>query len=357
MFPFGTHPDTYNYELGHLVSSGYQVFDDSWDTYIKEHKQELIKKIIRRYYFNEICCNQPDRFRHYINEHLARIMPYYNQLYASELIKISPLMNHMITTNGRSIENVMRNSDISDSEVKQVISDFAKSGKNIGNVTDGEKRGRDETETYTRDYTETKNKTEDEGTDVDRNLTGTYTRTGDTTSTVDGTTKTTSDGTKKYSDTPQKTLTGAIDETYLTNYTHDNQTANETRHDETSTKISQTDNTTENETTGTQRDLIGKEDTKGNIDDTRNKNITDNINKTTDTVGNTFEHGSDGRNEGRARSENEVEKKQSDKGESSVMSGFMNVSSSQLLMAFRETFLNIDNMIISELAENFMEVY
>lgn len=34
-----------NYELGQLVSTGYQVFDDTWSTYIPEHKSELCAKI------------------------------------------------------------------------------------------------------------------------------------------------------------------------------------------------------------------------------------------------------------------------------------------------------------------------
>lgn len=70
----------YTMELGKLVGSGYEIFDDSWTTFVEMHKKELCDKIIRHYFFCEIGQETPDRFKHYLNEHLARIMPYYNQL-------------------------------------------------------------------------------------------------------------------------------------------------------------------------------------------------------------------------------------------------------------------------------------
>ena len=51
-----------NYELGQLVSTGYQVFDDTWSTYIPEHKSELCAKIVRHYFFYEIGQDTPDKF-------------------------------------------------------------------------------------------------------------------------------------------------------------------------------------------------------------------------------------------------------------------------------------------------------
>lgn len=46
-----------------------------------------------------------------------------------------------------------------------------------------------------------------------------------------------------------------------------------------------------------------------------------------------------------------------DKGTTEITKGFMNVSSSALLEAFRKTFINIDQMIIDDLRDNFMLVY
>lgn len=110
--------------LGKLIENGYPVFDDSWATFIPEHKKELCDKIVRHYYFREICCPTPDRFRHYINAQLQQIMPYYNQMYQSELIKFNPMLNHAIERHGRSIENLL----------KAVENSSVKAGKNIRDV-------------------------------------------------------------------------------------------------------------------------------------------------------------------------------------------------------------------------------
>lgn len=111
--------------LGDLVDHGYPVFDDTWTTYVKEYKPVLIEKIIREYRFNEICCPTPDRFRHYINTHLAKIMPYYNQMYASELIRFDPMLNHSLVKNERSIENLL----------KSTRTEAEKAAKNIRDVS------------------------------------------------------------------------------------------------------------------------------------------------------------------------------------------------------------------------------
>ena len=96
----------YTMELGKLVSSGYEIFDDSWTTFVEMHKKELCNKIIRHYFFCEIGQETPDRFKHYLNEHLARIMPYYNQLYKSELLEIIPLYNHFLETNYKDLREL-----------------------------------------------------------------------------------------------------------------------------------------------------------------------------------------------------------------------------------------------------------
>ena len=44
----------YTMELGKLVGSGYEIFDDSWTTFVEMHKKELCDKIIRHYFFYEI---------------------------------------------------------------------------------------------------------------------------------------------------------------------------------------------------------------------------------------------------------------------------------------------------------------
>lgn len=118
-------PENIHPTLRDLDMAGVQIFNDWWDTYIPEHKPDLIRKIMHTYYFEQIGQETPDKFIHFINAHLENIMPYYNQLYASELIKINPLMNHYMTTNGRTIENLVSKANTSDDKIAKAIREFA----------------------------------------------------------------------------------------------------------------------------------------------------------------------------------------------------------------------------------------
>ena len=135
----------YNPTLRDLEKAGVEIFNDWWNTYIPEHKPELIKKIMHTYYFEQIGADTPEQFVHYINAHLERIMPYYNQLYASELLKINPMLNHSIEANGRNVENILKYANTKDDKYSKAIRDFVGltdktgtegiSGKVIGSST------------------------------------------------------------------------------------------------------------------------------------------------------------------------------------------------------------------------------
>lgn len=177
--------DFHNYapELRELVASGVPIFNDWWDTYIPEYKPVLVEKIIRAYYFNQIGAETPERFVWYINSQLERIMPYYNQLYASELIKINPLLNHSIESNQRTIENIIKTANTAEDRYAKAIRDFcgmtdttADSNSKAHSVTTANDSENEQT-TYEKggseEYSEnTKiNTTENETTDGNKNVT------------------------------------------------------------------------------------------------------------------------------------------------------------------------------------------
>lgn len=124
--------------LAEVERMGIPIFNDWWSTYIPEYKEILEQKILRAYHFNEIGASTPDRFIYNINAHLEQIMPYYNKLYASELIKIDPMVNHSIKTEGRTIENLLNHVNSVDDAVSKAIRDFTgvtdKFGEDKGNV-------------------------------------------------------------------------------------------------------------------------------------------------------------------------------------------------------------------------------
>lgn len=116
--------NNYSPTLGDLEKAGVEIFNDWWETYIPEHRETLIRKILHTYHFYQIGSETPERFVYNLNAQLERIMPYYNQLYKSELIKIDPMLNHAIQSNGRNIENILTKANTTDDKFSKSIRDF-----------------------------------------------------------------------------------------------------------------------------------------------------------------------------------------------------------------------------------------
>ena len=78
-----------------------EVLEKSWDKVItsrvkmfdEEYRKVLYKKILKHYYTREIGAESVGLWQLWMNTKLEEVMPYYNQLYESELIKIEPLKN------------------------------------------------------------------------------------------------------------------------------------------------------------------------------------------------------------------------------------------------------------------------
>lgn len=68
------------------IFSDFPIFDE-------QYRAGLCKKILRHYYTREICCETVGRWKLFLSDKMNIIMPYYNQLYQSELLKIQPLVS------------------------------------------------------------------------------------------------------------------------------------------------------------------------------------------------------------------------------------------------------------------------
>ena len=75
-----------------LNKSWYNIFSD-FPIFDEQYRAELCKKILRHYYTREICCETVGRWKLFLSDKMKNIMPYYNQLYKSELLKIEPLVS------------------------------------------------------------------------------------------------------------------------------------------------------------------------------------------------------------------------------------------------------------------------
>lgn len=89
------------------------ILDKSWNKiftdfpiFDEQYRAVLCKKILRHYYTREICCETVGRWKLFLSAKMNNIMPYYNQLYQSELLKIHPLVSvdRSVTHNGSGRE-------------------------------------------------------------------------------------------------------------------------------------------------------------------------------------------------------------------------------------------------------------
>lgn len=76
-----------------LDNSWDKVFDFPFPMFSEEYREDLCKKILRHYYTREICEETVGLWKLRLNSRMNEIMPYYNKLYNSELIAIEPLIN------------------------------------------------------------------------------------------------------------------------------------------------------------------------------------------------------------------------------------------------------------------------
>ena len=100
---------SYTLELRHLHET-YKVFNFDYDFYTDSDviKSNFEKKFIDEYYFNEIGMETVARFQHRLKTRLNKIMPYYKQLYQTELESknINFLLNKdLVETFERSLES------------------------------------------------------------------------------------------------------------------------------------------------------------------------------------------------------------------------------------------------------------
>lgn len=76
----------YTLELRQISESkNLKVFDFDYAFYCEEHRKEFEEKFINYYFFHEIGVETIQRFKHNLKTKLNEIMPYYTQLYQTEL--------------------------------------------------------------------------------------------------------------------------------------------------------------------------------------------------------------------------------------------------------------------------------
>mgnify|MGYP004674867475 CR=1 FL=1 len=76
-----------------LNNSWSKIFTSTCEFFDEEYRAVLCKKILKHYYLREICSETVGIWKLWMNTKLEEIMPYYNQLYKSALLKFEPLVD------------------------------------------------------------------------------------------------------------------------------------------------------------------------------------------------------------------------------------------------------------------------
>lgn len=292
------------------------ILNDSWDKifttqcsfFDPAYKALLCKKILKHYYLREIASETVGIWLLWMNTKLEEIMPYYNQLYNSALLEFDPFKD---TDYQRTHQGENTGSRNTDSTANSTVS---KSGNNAHNTADAsENHATATSNTNTTD-------------------TGTITDAKDAAS--DSTASSTGNKGDRYSDTPQGTInnTDVVGNAYLTNVRLTNDDTSGVSHDETLENNLQTRALQgTNSTTSTDSNLQSATKTEaGNFSETDSQTA---ANKTEEQTINTdayIEH---------------------------VFGKMATTPYSDLLQKFRDTFLNIDMLVIEEFSELFINLW
>lgn len=265
----------------------------------EEHRALLYKKILIHYYTREIAYETPALWKLKLNQRMMEIMPYFNQLYESELLKFDPLKN---------VDNThTHQGQYNDDEKVDNVKDNT---EHVTSISNGESDSEENTVLR-------HDKTTNRGKDA---------RTNSINSNADSWTL--------FSDTPQGGINGIAnassgsvgDNSYLTNATH---------------VISTPDGQTVEQTYG---DVVETYNKNGDKRDTVTSHTEAQNTTNTDKTANQTE-------------DNKKNTNGTDEYENKEMGKIGVETYSEMLNKFRDTFLNIDMMVIKDLESLFMQLW
>lgn len=315
-------------QLRRVLNMGYDLGLKNYPIFSESHRQELNEKIVNHFRYREIGFETIHQFIFALNRKMFEVMPFYNQLYESEELEISALTNYSYDEISKKTGNDLLEKTGTDRNKQTGDS----TRTDIGTQTN-EQNGTDK-----QTFEDVKNKTT-YGSNENENTTTTSGVTHGQTTTTQGT-----DSSKKvHSDTPQGMLSANFPES--ANYASDADVSKNTN----SSTVTQggTDSTS-----GTVKGTKGKSGSDESVQsgsivtthDMQGKLTNDLTSKNEFNTDNTITYGSNA-------------KQNYDNQLSTNKQGYQGISPSELLQKYRDTFLNIDILVISELEELFISIF
>ena len=395
----------YNSVQSILDNSWDKVFDFDFPIFDDSYKPVLCKKILKHYYTREICEETVGLWKLRLDSRMNEIMPYFNKLYDSELISIAPLVNNRYTVNGQKKKTGSDSTQGSSSltETTGLTGSVVRTGGYTDTESGTDNKSKNGTvgvvntktgkETFEKDGKETDTKTGEITSTKEGQISDTNTAQGKTTEGYEGKGgKVTDTMTDLFSDTPNGSIDNmgdnyyqgsdvpivGKDTSYLTTaekktdetedlskwekeygFSNDYEQKKTTLYgdgtDPYTEKTNYGDGVVEEKTfenrkdTKTYNSVKNDETTTYNYVDGETKNLTNQrvYNSQTDTTNNTGSKnntGTTGKTVTYGGIDDYLEQLVGSKGK----------SDSELLMEFRKTFLNIDEMIIARLSDLFI---
>ena len=110
-----------------IAASRGKVFDFSYPIFDVNYRKVLETKIIKHYYFREIGFETVGLWKSYLDREMNEIMPYYNQLYKSELLDFNPFYDTDLSTDSKTEGKNEQETNSTNSE-KEKYSDTPQGG-------------------------------------------------------------------------------------------------------------------------------------------------------------------------------------------------------------------------------------
>lgn len=309
-----------------IAKSAPLIFDFDFPIFDEDYKIPLEKKILRHYYLREIGFETLGVWKLKLNAKLNEIMPYFNQLYKSELLKFNPLIDVNVETTSNTAGK--GNTDFSQTDTK--------------NTTETETKKDTFSSAEHSAFKLTKSGESTSENKNDGTLTNSSSSSNSGSTSDSSTSSKTYNDNDEYSDTPQGSVGNLNNLTYLTNARHKHGNSEDT----TTAKGSSSGELTSKSTDTSKNTATNKETTSGTESTTEDKtfNSTDNV----DSSRKGTASGDVTSNTNTTNTQDYVENILGKRGAQTY---------SAMLNEFRRTFLNIDAMILDELSELFMTIY
>lgn len=350
-----------------------QIFDDEFPIFDESYRPILEAKILKHYYTREIGFETVGLWQLKLNTKMNEIMPYYNKLYNSELLEFNPLytVNLKKGHDKSGLEQRVMNDDETElvNEHKTAEDTETLTQNELENRINSADSAKNKGTTGSVDLTEIFDNTENEN--GIKNTSQTDAGTTEATKNEDGTALTENNESNsnndwnKFSDTPQGGLSNVASGSYLTTAT--NTTSDGTKNsNQNSLAETVTNEKTTNDNAKTGEEVNNNIKSNAGSKEQKTENAeTGSENESKNEIG-TVSSNADTASKANADTQTDIEKNKSrnrlyDKNNfenylESVL-GWNGKSPSKLLQEFRETFLNIDMMIIEELSDLFFGLW